>query len=223
MWHGYVARVTPSGPLPPVLTVDDDGIDCPGALRTIQDAVSRAVAGSTIRVCPGTYRGTVNIIGPEKNALKLVAVGRQDEVVLHGDYTERDGFHLENVSNVLIRGFTVRDFGVSATTASDWGVGNQIYLENAHYNTIEHSRLINGDRMGIMPVDSGNNLVQNNVAWVDNSALANCGIHVEGPKSAGNIIRLNMFWSNKLAGVMVRGAGAGNRIQDNTVLSNGRF
>jgi parallel beta-helix repeat protein/probable HAF family extracellular repeat protein len=223
IWRGYVARVTPAGPPPPTLTVDDDGVECPGALRTVQEAVARAVAFSTIRVCPGTYRRTVNIIGPEKNGLKLIAEGRQDEVVLHGDYTERDAFHLENVSNVLIRGFTVRDFGVSATTASDWGVGNQIYLENAHYNTIEHNRLIDGDRMGIMLVDSGNNLVQNNVAWAVRSELANCGIHVEGAKSANNTIRLNMFWANKLAGVMIRGAGAGNRIQDNTVLSNGRF
>ena len=46
-------------------------------------------------------------------------------MVLQGDNTERDGFHLENVSNVLIRGFTVRDFGVTATTAAVWGLATR--------------------------------------------------------------------------------------------------
>ena len=220
--HGFVARITPDGPLPPVLTVDDDGADCPGALRTIQEAVTKAPAGATILVCPGTYLGTVNIIGPEKTALKVIAVGREDEVVLQGDNTERDGFHLEKVTNVLIRGFTVRDFGVTATTATDWGMGNQIYLENAHYNTIEHNRVINGDMMGIMLVDSGNNIVQQNVASVDNGSLANCGIHVQGAKSANNAFRLNFLYGNKVAGIMLSGAGPGNLVLDNVAISNGR-
>ena len=220
--QGYVARVTPAGPPPPVITVDDDGLDCPGGLHTIQEAVASAPAGATILVCPGNYRGTVNIIGPDKTALKLIAVGREDEVVLQGDNTERDGFHLENVSNVLIRGFTVRDFGATATTATVWGSGNQIRLENAHYNTIEQNRLINGDMVGIMVVDSGNNTIQRNVALVNNSALANCGIHVQGTTSANNIFRQNLTSGNKMAGFMLSGAGPGNILMDNTVINNGR-
>ena len=222
VFHGFVAQVTPAGAAPPVLTVDDDGLDCPGALRTIQEAVDQAQGGATILVCPGTYRGTVNIIGPEKSGLSLIAVGRADEVVLQGDYTQRDGFHLENVSSVLIRGFTVRDFGNLATTAAVWGTGNQIYLENAHYNTIEQNRVINGDMMGIMLVDSGNNLVQNNFAWVNYATLANCGIHVQGAKSANNMFRLNLAFGNDMAGIMLSGAGPGNTVADNITISNGR-
>jgi parallel beta-helix repeat protein/probable HAF family extracellular repeat protein len=223
--HGFLVRVPPAGPPPPTLTVDDDGVECPGALRTIQEAVARAVPFSTIRVCPGAYWGTVSVTGPDKTGLKLIAAGAEDEVVLRGDYTERDGFHLENVNGVVIRGFTVRDFGNKFTTANEWGTGNLIYLENAHYNTIEQNRLIDGEMTGITLADSGNNMVQHNLRWLTslNNAQAGSGIQVQGAKSAGNSIRLNMFWSNKLAGVMVRGAGSGNRIQDNTVLSNGRF
>jgi parallel beta-helix repeat protein len=221
-YHGFVARLTPAGPVAPVLTVDDDGLDCPGALRTIQEAVAQAPGGSTILVCPGTYRGTVNIIGPEKTALKLIAVGREDEVVLQGDYTQRDGFHLENVTNVLIRGFTVRDFGTSATTAADWGVGNQIYLENADYNTIENNRLINGDMVGIMVMNSGHNTVQRNFMKVVNSGLANCGIHVEGARSSGNVFAFNNTFGAKMAGIMIARAGTGNRVLNNSFLSNGR-
>ena len=220
--HGFVARVTPDAPPPPVLTVDDDGVDCPGALRTIQEAVAKASAGATILVCAGTYRGTVNIIGPQKTGLKLIAVGREDDVVLQGDYTERDGFHLENVTNVLIRGFTVRDFGTTATTTTVWGAGNQINLENADYNTIEDNRVINGDMVGIMLMNSGHNTVQRNLIWVDNAGLANCGIHVEGAKSTDNVFWFNMTRGAKMAGIMLARAGTGNRVLNNAFLSNGR-
>ncbi|MEK7405466.1 MAG: right-handed parallel beta-helix repeat-containing protein [Acidobacteriota bacterium] len=220
--HGFLTRVAPAW-RSQLLTVDDDGADCPGGLRTIQEAVAQAPAGATIQVCPGIYFKSVTIAGPEKNGLKLIAQGRENEVVLQGDYTERDGFHLENVSNVLIRGFTVRDFGNKPTTPSEWGAGNQIYLMNAHYNTIEHNTLVNGDMMGIMLMDSGNNTVQQNVAFVDNANLANCGIHVAGAKSAQNVFRQNMTYGNNFAGIMIRGAGPGNYVMDNTVVSNGRF
>ena len=220
--HGFLTRVAPAWRRQ-LLTVDDNGADCPGALRTIQEAVAQAPPGATIQVCPGIYSKSVTITGPEKNGLRLISLGGANEVVLQGDYTERDGFHLENVSNVLIRGFTVRDFGNKATTETEWGAGNQVYLANAHYNTIEHNTLINGDMMGIMLVDSGNNTIQRNVAFADNTKLANCGIHMTGAKSANNVFRLNMTYGNNFAGIMIRGAGSGNRVQDNTVVANGRF
>lgn len=220
--HGFLTTLAPASPSQPIL-VDDDGADCPGAVPTIQEAVRRAAPGTSILVCRGLYTGAVNIAGPEKNGLKLIAVGRTHEVILQGDYLERDGFRLENVSNVLIRGFTVRDFGTKATTASEWGAGHLVYLENAHYNTIEHNQLVNGDRAGIMLVDSGNNTVQNNVAFTDNTNLATCGIEVKGAKSANNVFRLNMTYGHKLAGIMLSGAGAGNVVRDNTVVANGRF
>jgi parallel beta-helix repeat protein len=222
MNHGFLTRVSPSWQ-GQVFMVDDDGVDCPGALHTIQEAVDAAPSGSTILVCRGIYSGSVNLIGPAKDALRLIATSEDGQVVLQGNYTERDGFHLENVSNVVIRGFTVRDFGNAATTAKDWGAGNQIYLENAHYNIIEDNTVINGDMMGIMLVDSSSNTVQRNSAFVDNSGLANCGIHVQGAKSANNTFRQNMIWGNKFAGIMIRGAGAGNYVVDNTLVSNGRF
>src|SRR5665811_606526 len=79
--HGFLTRVTPSrqGQL---LMVDDDGADCPGALHTIQEAVAAAPSGATILVCPGIYRGTVNIVGEAKNALKLIATGGELQGVL---------------------------------------------------------------------------------------------------------------------------------------------
>ncbi len=150
-------------------------------------------------------------------------MGRTHEVVLQGDYAARDGLHLENVSDVLIRGFTVRDFGTKATTATEWGSGNLIYLENAHRNTIEQNQLFNSDRAAIRLVNSSNNVVQQNVASADNNNLATCGIEVQGAQSANNLIQLNMTHGNKLGGIRVADSGPGNVVQNNTVLANGRY
>ena len=205
-----------------LLFVDDDSAQCPGALSTIQDAVAAAPAGATILVCRGTYHHTVNIIGHGKDDLRLIAIGRDGEVVLQGDHTERDGFYLEEVDNVLLRGFTVRDFGNVPTTSTIWGAGNNIMLMNANYTTIEHNILIDTDMMGIMLVDSAHNLVQYNLAMVTDDKLANCGIHVQGVKSASNYIRLNTFYNNEVAGIMLVTAGSGNVVVNNTVVSNGK-
>ena len=43
--------------------VDDDGVQCPGAIATIQEAVAKARNGDTILVCPGTYLKTVTASG----------------------------------------------------------------------------------------------------------------------------------------------------------------
>lgn len=220
--HGFITTVAPPSVSQP-LFVDDDRAECPGALPTIQEAVRVAPAGATILVCRGIYTGAVNITGPEKNGLKLIAMGRTHEVVLQGDYAARDGFHLENVSDVLIRGFTVRDFGTKATTATEWGAGNLIYLENAHRNTVEQNQLFNSDRTAILLVNSSNNVIQQNVASADNNNLATCGIEVQGAQSANNVIQLNMTHGNKLGGIRVADAGPGNIVQNNTVLANGRF
>jgi parallel beta-helix repeat protein len=222
VFHGFVVRASRPDP-GRLLTVDDDGADCPNSLRTIQEAVAQAPGGATILVCPGTYHGTVEITGAAKNGLKLIAVGRQGEVILQGDYTERDGFHLKDVNSVLIRGFTVRDFGNLATTATAWGDGKQIYLENAHYNTIEFNQVIDGDMMGIMLTDSGHNQVQHNLALVERGNLANCGIHIQGAGSVENQFTQNLLVGNQMAGIMLTGAGPGNFIGDNTILHNGRF
>jgi parallel beta-helix repeat protein/probable HAF family extracellular repeat protein len=220
--RGFVTRFAAPAPAQ-ILTVDDNGLDCTGALRTIQEAVTQATPGSTIRVCPGTYRGTVNIAGRAKDGLKLIATGGEDEVVLQGDYTEPDGFHLEDVNGVTIRGFTVRDFGNQATTATQWGNGGDIYLKNVNYSTIESNRIMNGDMVGIWLTDSGNNLIQNNFILMEKAAFANCGIHMGEAKSVNNLIRQNYVAGAKMAGIMISGAGAGNVISENSLTNNGRY
>lgn len=205
------------------ILVDDDGVQCPGALATIQDAVASASTGDTILVCPGTYHGQVNVIGHGFDGLKVIANGTQEQVILKGNHTECDGFHLEDVNNVLIRGFTVRDFGCVATSATVFGVGNNILLLRAHHNRVEFNRVTNSDMMGIYLVNSGDNLVQHNVVDANDPNGAGCGIMVEGAASSNNVLRHNVSSGQPLSGFMIWFAGSGNVLEDNTVNNNGRW
>jgi parallel beta-helix repeat protein len=219
--HGF--RMRSARALTEVLRVDDDGADCPGGTKTIQEAVERATAGATILVCPGTYRGAVEIKGRSKDALRLIAMGREGEVVVEGDYSQNAGFVLEDVNNVLLRGFTVRYFGDQATTAERWGWGSNIRLLKAHYNTIEANQLSDSDMVGIEVTDSAHNVIQSNTVHITNPDLANCGVHIGGRGSEANFVHANLIVGNNMAGIMLSGAGAGNVIGDNTILSNGRY
>jgi parallel beta-helix repeat protein len=181
----------------PTILVDDDGRQCRGALTTIQAAVAAASAGATILVCPGTYHGSVDIVGPSKNGIQLIAQGKghsargtakgdddeiddeeiddeddarnEGNVVLAGNHTQENGFYLQDVSGVRIQGFTVRDFGVLSSSPTTVGMGNNILLLRAHGNTITRNVLTGSDMMGIWLINSGSNLVEHNVAR-DNDA-----------------------------------------------------
>jgi parallel beta-helix repeat protein len=204
-----------------ILFVDDDGAQCPGALPTIQEAVAQATRGATILVCPGTYRKTVNISGHAKDGVRLIALGGQDEVVLQGDHTEEDGIRLEDVDSVLVRGFTIRDFGNIPTTASQFGNGCGIHLQNANYNTIEHNRVSKTDMMGITVEGSGRNLIRYNFIFEISPGGYGNGIGMYGAKSANNLIFQNYAYRQEAGGIYVNSAGPGNIILDNNFSNNG--
>lgn len=204
------------------IMVDDDWRQFPGGLPTIQQAISLATAGDTILVFPGEYLGTVNIIGHEKDGLKIIAVGGPEEVVLQGDHTQRDGFHLEDVNNVLIQGFTIRDFGSRSQTATISGVGNNILLLRANHNTISHNRSTQSDMMAITLSDSADNLVEDNLIWNnDPTKWGECGIHMQGSGSTRNVIRRNHISGSTWGGIMISSAGIDNQVLENVVSSNG--
>jgi parallel beta-helix repeat protein len=206
-----------------VMFVDDDGKQCPGAIPSIEDAVAQAAAGATILVCPGTYRGTVAVSGHAKDALRLIGIGREDEVVLQGEHTSRDAVLLINVNDVLVRGFTIRNAGSTPTTSTEWGEGNGIRLEDAHYNTIEQIRIVNMDSTGILLLKSGHNIIRNNLAMAADSWLAASGIRLEGAGSRDNYIRQNLLHGNEVAGIAIRSEGPGNILADNTVINSGGY
>ena len=208
--------------------VDDDGVQCPGAIPTIQEAVAKARSGDTILVCPGIYSKTVLIKGHNKDAIRLVAMSPAEEVVLQGDHMEVNGFHLEDVDNVLLRGFTVRDFGMGPTVqlpngAIQGGMGNGIYLLNANYNVIENNRITRNDMMGIFLVNSASNMVRFNYTWENDSGGSACGIMLSGPNAKANFVTQNVSYRHGLAGLMIADSGAGNVVLDNDFVENGQW
>jgi parallel beta-helix repeat protein len=168
-------------------------------------------------VCPGTYRKTVAIKGHDKDGIRLIALGGQDEVILQGDHTEEDGIRLEEVDSAVVRGFTVRDFGNIPATASQYGWGCGIHLQNANYNTVEQNRISKNDMMGITVEGSGRNIFRYNFMF----EIIGNGIGMWGAKSANNFIFQNYAYRNEFGGIYMDNAGPGNIVLDNDFSNNG--
>jgi parallel beta-helix repeat protein len=218
----------------------------PAEYRTIQAAVAAAQTGDRILVRPGTYHGTVMVTGAERNDLQIVADGGEGEVILQGDHTqrtegtcrfaleplcpERAGFFLRDVEGVIIRGFTVTDFGVGPAS----GIGEGFLLVNAHRNRIEQNAVTRTDMMGVTLFNSSENVVEGNT-FHDNDpdqemrVGTGCGVHIQSnPRlSAGvterNMVRQNVIYANPFAGVMLWAAGTGNQIVDNELRDGGAW
>ena len=218
----------------------------PEKYNTIQAAVTAASVGDRILVRPGTYLGTVVITGAARNNLQIIADGGEGQVILQGNHTqqtagtckfaleplcpERAGFFLRDVAGVIIRGFTVREFGVGAMS----GIGEGFLLVNAHRNRIEHNVVTRTDMMAITLFNSSQNLVERNTFYGNDPdepmrVGTGCGVHIQTSAglSAGvaeqNIIRQNLMYGNPLSAVMLRTAGSGNQIVDNEFRDGGAW
>lgn len=190
------------------VVVDDDGADCRSAgYNSIQAAVDDADAGTTILVCAGTYNERVLISGMGKNGLRLIAQGEPGTAVLDGiglppsgapgTPTGNHGFHLLNVSDVLIQGFTLRRYF------------ENIRLTAASSNTVRMNRTTAAGHDGITLANSAGNLIEHNVSF-DNLSGNACGVLVAAG-SVGNLIRHNTFENNNW-GIRILGGSTDNRV-----------
>lgn len=236
------SRVDPYASLPAASRV----LRVPDQYLTIQAAVAAAGVGDRIVVRPGTYHGTVVITGAAKNNLQILADVREGHVLLQGDHTqqtvgtcqfrleplcpERAGFFLRDVAGVVIRGFTVRDFGVGAMS----GIGEGFLLVNAHRNRIEQNMVTRTDMMGVTLFNSSQNLVERNTLYGNDPdepmrVGTGCGVHIQTSPDLSrgvaeqNIIRQNVMYGNPFSAVMLRGAGPGNQIVDNEFRDGGAW
>jgi parallel beta-helix repeat protein len=236
------SRVDPYADLPTPRRV----LRVPEEYNTIRAAVTAASVGARILVRPGTYLGTVMITGAARNGLQILADGAEGQVILQGNHTqqtvgtckfaleplcpERAGFFLRDVAGVIIRGFTLRDFGVGAMS----GIGEGFLLVNAHRNRIEQNVVTRTDMMGITLFNSSHNLVERNTFYGNDPdepmrVGTGCGVHIETSPtlSSGvaeqNIIRKNVAYSNPFSAVMLRRAGSGNQIVDNELRDGGAW
>src|SRR6266849_5714756 len=93
------------------LFVDDDHLDCPSAtFTTIQAAVDASGPNDTIKVCPGTYREQVRIVGHVHDGLKLESLQPWQAVI---QWPTVESFPLALVSFNQADHVTVRDFTIT--------------------------------------------------------------------------------------------------------------
>lgn len=187
-------------------TVDDDGLQCPGATHsTIQSAVLAADPGTKIEVCAGTYTGTVPITVDD---IHLVAK-HPPAVILDGlGTTTEDGFSLQNVSGVLIEGFTVRQFRENILLD---GATNSIVRKNVTHSAHHDGLLLRNSSSG--------NLLEQNESF-GNVSPNGCGLSVLSG-SSDNVVIKNEFHGNVFRGIQLVGAGPDNHLKDNVVRDNG--
>jgi parallel beta-helix repeat protein len=236
------SRVDPYADLP----APNQVLRVPEQYNTIQAAVAVASVGDRIQVRPGTYFGTVEITGAARNQLQIVVDGGAGQVILQGNHMqqtagtckfslepicpERAGFFLRDVAGVIVRGFTVRDFGVGAMS----GIGEGFLLVNAHQNRIEQNVVTRTDMMGITLFNSSQNTVERNTFYGNDPdepgrVGTGCGVHIENSAALSpgmaerNIIRQNVMHGNPFAAVMLRKAGSGNRIMKNEFRDGGAW
>lgn len=194
------------------LVVDNDMVDCPNAQFTsIQAAVNAAQAGDNIRVCRGTYEEMVTIATPAKNDLRVRAHGRRGEVVVDAN-DALAGFLLENVSGVVLRGFTVQE-GHESNIWLRAGANDNRITRNVARGPSGHD--------GIRLDGANGNRIVHNVAFGNGNSANGCGIDLL-TGSSGNVVRHNLVFDNDRAGIRLLGAGTGNVIRHNRANSNGR-
>jgi len=202
-----------------VLVVGNAPGDCPEATFTsIQAAVTAADPGSTIRVCPGTYREMVTVA---KNDLKIVGMDEPNDVIVEGrpndpNPAQKAGFLVQNVSGVLIQGFTVQGFHEA-----------DILLVGANGNVIRNNRTTKSAHDGIQLNGSSDNLIEDNVSFNNDAPLPAraftdaCGVLLQ-VGSSNNTIRRNELFGNAF-GIFIAGGSNGNVVSGNDSHDNRRF
>lgn len=201
---GVVAGLDSRPAYADTLIVDDDGVQCPGAgFTTIQDAVTAAIAGDEITVCPGSYSGTPGTVTVTKPGLKLKASGA---VIFTGSPAGAPGFNVL-ASDVTISGFTIKDTSRSGIEVRGSGVtikGNTLLNTGDPTNSTENcggGRGINIEGLLTPPfTPSSNNSVKENV--IDNA----CRGALRLVNVTDSLIQENKIGTTDLGGSTFRGS-----------------
>jgi nitrous oxidase accessory protein NosD len=138
----------------PMLIVDDDGANCPNAQFTsVQAAVTAAMPGDTIKVCPGTYVEQVTIPAGKDN-LTLFSEGAF-QAILKAPPVMADPkaiVWINGAHDVTLRHFTIAGPGGTACDSIRYGVrvdaGGSALITDNHITEI-HDTPFGGCQNGV--------------------------------------------------------------------------
>lgn len=231
-----VVTVLPAAPSQAltVLTVDDDGVQCPTATFTsIQDAVDAASAGDEVRVCPGQYNESVSVPGTKPN-LQLTGPA----VAPRGTACHQAGAPdptqqaiIENpdiVATVQLNadGVKFSRFVVQGNTS---GAGVFTPAGNSGYQVLQNR--VEGNVFGIYFNSNGTTLseAEQNCVRENNAAGASTGNGIYSDSGLENAdIETNTLFNHDTSGITLTGATAAvdgvdvrtnNSLQDDSLVA----
>lgn len=161
-----------------LLVVDDDGADCPDAgYATIQPAVDEALEGQTVRVCSGTYAGSVEISVED---LKLLG----QDAILDGEQSRTNGITVD-AQSVEVQGFTVLNYKEAGIRVNaddvlleentvEQNEGDGVKVRFGAQATVRETTALNNQGTGIVVSGADGSLV------VDNRVENNAGLGISG-------------------------------------------
>jgi parallel beta-helix repeat protein len=179
-------------PMTDIVVVVKDG-------ESIQEAVAKAVPGTTIKVMPGTYHETVYI---DKDGIRLVGViEKGNRPTLDGQGKLNDAI-LYSGNNVVVENFKITAYkgnGIMSQAGNNWEIRNNLIIDTGVY--------------GIFPQLGQNGVVEHNVV----SGIEDAAIYV-GMSDNVHVAYNDVF--DSVAGIEIENSRhaivESNRVYNNT-------
>lgn len=218
-----MTQVTPPPPAPQstaYATCDQTVKNVPGDYPTIQAAIDASSFGDTIKIAAGTYNEDLTLA----SGICLEGAGIDQTII---SKSGASGITGNNVSYVIMKGFSVQNSGCAPGVCGGGGNGGGIQLSNSSNITIQSCRLT-----GNSAVDGGGmSLSQSSVTidhcLIDGNTANNLGAGIAedaaSTVSLTNVTVANNKWVNALGngGVGgIRADGSGLKMANSIVWGN---